>query len=149
MDLDDHAIAAWTATEAGNLLLQVREQGLEGRDLKDAGDLAAHELLMRLLAEHRPGDAVLSEEGKDDKARLQADRVWIVDPLDGTREFSEPPATTGPSTWPSGSAGSWSPVRSPSPASAARGTPASHPSYPPRALTGPGWSSPAPARPPS
>ncbi len=46
---------------------------------------------MRLLAEHRPDDAVLSEEGKDDKARLASDRVWIVDPLDGTREFSEPP----------------------------------------------------------
>jgi 3'(2'), 5'-bisphosphate nucleotidase len=46
---------------------------------------------MSLLAEHRPHDAVLSEEGKDDKARLQASRVWIVDPLDGTREFSEPP----------------------------------------------------------
>ncbi len=91
MDLDDHALAAWTATEAGSLLLQVREQGLEGRELKNAGDLAAHELLMRLLAEHRPGDAVLSEEGKDDKVRLGADRVWIVDPLDGTREFSEPP----------------------------------------------------------
>ncbi len=91
MNDDDHALAAWTATEAGELLLRVREQGLEGRELKDAGDLAAHELLMRLLAEHRPGDAVLSEEGKDDKARLEADRVWIVDPLDGTREFSEPP----------------------------------------------------------
>jgi 3'(2'), 5'-bisphosphate nucleotidase len=89
--VDDHELAAWTATQAGNLLLQVRQQGLEGRALKDAGDLAAHELLMRLLAEHRPGDAVLSEEGKDDKARLGADRVWIVDPLDGTREFSEPP----------------------------------------------------------
>jgi 3'(2'), 5'-bisphosphate nucleotidase len=48
-------------------------------------------VLTRLLAAHRPDDAVLSEEGKDDKARLQADRVWIVDPLDGTREFSEPP----------------------------------------------------------
>jgi 3'(2'), 5'-bisphosphate nucleotidase len=47
--------------------------------------------LMTLLAEHRPDDAVLSEEGKDDKARLEAARVWIVDPLDGTREFSEPP----------------------------------------------------------
>ncbi len=46
---------------------------------------------MALLAEHRPADAVLSEEGRDDKARLGADRVWIVDPLDGTREFSEPP----------------------------------------------------------
>jgi 3'(2'), 5'-bisphosphate nucleotidase len=69
----------------------VREEGLEGRELKDAGDRAAHELLMELLAEHRPGDAVLSEEGKDDKVRLTRDRVWIVDPLDGTREFSEPP----------------------------------------------------------
>jgi 3'(2'), 5'-bisphosphate nucleotidase len=46
---------------------------------------------MDLLATHRPDDAVLSEEGKDDKARLEAKRVWIVDPLDGTREFSEPP----------------------------------------------------------
>jgi 3'(2'), 5'-bisphosphate nucleotidase len=46
---------------------------------------------MTLLARHRPGDAVLSEEGKDDKVRLGRDRVWIVDPLDGTREFSEPP----------------------------------------------------------
>ena len=55
------------------------------------GDRRAHDLLMLLLGEHRPGDAVLSEEGKDDKARLRSDRVWIVDPLDGTREFSEPP----------------------------------------------------------
>ncbi len=90
-DADDHTLAAWAAEAAGSLLLDVRKQGLEGRALKDAGDLAAHELLMRLLGEHRPGDAVLSEEGKDDKARLEADRVWIVDPLDGTREFSEPP----------------------------------------------------------
>ena len=88
---DDHEIAAWLATAAGRLLLQVRESGLTGRDLKDAGDRAAHELLMRLLGEHRPGDAVLSEEGADDKARLTAERVWIIDPLDGTREFSEPP----------------------------------------------------------
>jgi 3'(2'), 5'-bisphosphate nucleotidase len=88
---DDHALAAWAATVAGELLEKVREQGLAGKELKDAGDRAAHELLMRLLAEHRPDDAVLSEEGKDDKARLNAKRVWIVDPLDGTREFSEPP----------------------------------------------------------
>ncbi|HET6652355.1 MAG TPA: 3'(2'),5'-bisphosphate nucleotidase CysQ [Nocardioides sp.] len=88
---DDHLFAAWTATVAGELLTEVRGQGLEGKALKDAGDQAAHELLVALLAEHRPGDAVLSEEGKDDKARLGADRVWIVDPLDGTREFSEPP----------------------------------------------------------
>jgi 3'(2'), 5'-bisphosphate nucleotidase len=88
---DDHAVAAWAATEAGHVLLQVREQGLEGRALKDAGDRSAHELLMRLLAEARPDDVVLSEEGKDDRRRLESDRVWIVDPLDGTREFSEPP----------------------------------------------------------
>jgi 3'(2'), 5'-bisphosphate nucleotidase len=88
---DDHVLAEWLATVAGELLLEVRAEGLEGRELKDAGDQAAHEVLTRLLAAHRPDDAVLSEEGKDDKARLQADRVWIVDPLDGTREFSEPP----------------------------------------------------------
>ena len=88
---DDHALAAWLAQEAGRRLLEVRAEGLEGRELKDAGDLAAHQLLMDLLARHRPDDVVLSEEGKDDKARLRADRVWIVDPLDGTREFSEPP----------------------------------------------------------
>ena len=90
-DADDHQVAAWAATEAGQLLLEVREQGLEGRALKDAGDQAAHELLVRLLAEVRPVDIVLSEEGKDDRRRLESDRVWIVDPLDGTREFSEPP----------------------------------------------------------
>ncbi|MFM6850135.1 MAG: 3'(2'),5'-bisphosphate nucleotidase CysQ [Terrabacter sp.] len=88
---DDHVLATWLAEAAGRRLLEVRTEGLEGRELKDAGDAAAHDLLMALLAEHRPGDAVLSEEGKDDKARLQASRVWIVDPLDGTREFSEPP----------------------------------------------------------
>lgn len=88
---DDHALAAWLATVAGERLLEVRQEGLEGRELKDAGDRAAHDLLMALLAEHRPGDAVLSEEGKDDKVRLSSDRVWIVDPLDGTREFSEVP----------------------------------------------------------
>lgn len=88
---DDHVLAAWLATVAGERLLEVRQEGLEGRELKDAGDRAAHELLMSLLAEHRPDDAVLSEEGKDDKARLASSRVWIVDPLDGTREFSEVP----------------------------------------------------------
>ena len=87
----DSEFARWAAAAAGELLLQVREQGLEGKELKDAGDLAAHEFLMGLIAEHRPGDAVLSEEGKDDKVRLKAPRVWIVDPLDGTREFSERP----------------------------------------------------------
>lgn len=88
---DDHVLAAWLAEAAGGRLLEVRGEGLEGRELKDAGDRAAHELLMALVAEHRPDDAVLSEEGKDDKVRLGSERVWIIDPLDGTREFSEPP----------------------------------------------------------
>jgi 3'(2'), 5'-bisphosphate nucleotidase len=90
-DADDHTMAAWLATVAGEELLRVRASGLVGRELKDAGDLRSHELLMELLAAHRPGDAVLSEEGKDDATRLAASRVWIVDPVDGTREFSEPP----------------------------------------------------------
>jgi 3'(2'), 5'-bisphosphate nucleotidase len=91
---DDHAFAAWAATVAGELLTEVRGQGLEGRELKDAGDQAAHELLMAICAEHRPDDAVMSEESKasiSNAGRLTADRVWIIDPLDGTREFSEPP----------------------------------------------------------
>ena len=91
---DDHVFAAWAATVAGDLLTEVRAQGLEGRALKDAGDQAAHDLLMELCARHRPGDAVMSEESRasiDDTDRLDAARVWIIDPLDGTREFSEPP----------------------------------------------------------
>lgn len=88
---DDHAFAVWAAEQAGARLLQVREEGLEGKALKDAGDAAAQELLASLLAEHRPDDKVLSEEAGDDKSRLEASRVWIIDPLDGTREFSEPP----------------------------------------------------------
>jgi 3'(2'), 5'-bisphosphate nucleotidase len=88
---DDHALAAWLADRAGERLLAVRQEGLTGRELKDAGDRAAQDVLARLLAEYRPDDAVLSEEAADDKARLTARRVWIIDPLDGTREFSEPP----------------------------------------------------------
>jgi 3'(2'), 5'-bisphosphate nucleotidase len=89
--MDDHGFAVFAAEAAGARLLEVREQGLEGKALKDAGDAAAQQLLAALLAEHRPDDAVLSEEASDDKSRLEADRVWIIDPLDGTREFSEPP----------------------------------------------------------
>lgn len=89
--IDDHQAAAELAEAAGRLLLDVRASGLEGRELKDAGDKESHDFLMAELAARFPGDAVLSEEGKDDLARVGHPRTWIVDPLDGTREFSEPP----------------------------------------------------------
>jgi len=87
---DDHALAADLAERAGRLLLDLRAQGGDPGALRNAGDRQSHEFLMEALAKARPEDAVLSEEGIDDKARLTADRVWIVDPLDGTREFGEP-----------------------------------------------------------
>ncbi|TDD77674.1 inositol monophosphatase family protein [Actinomadura rubrisoli] len=107
---DDHALAAELAGAAGRLLLGVRDEVgfADARALKDTGDLRAHEYLMAALVERCPGDAVLSEEGRSsvagkrargadraptrntaDAERLTAGRVWIVDPLDGTREFSE------------------------------------------------------------
>jgi 3'(2'), 5'-bisphosphate nucleotidase len=87
---DDHALAHDLAERAGRLLLDLRAQGGDPAALKDAGDRSSHEFLMAELAKARPEDAVLSEEGIDNKARLTAARVWIVDPLDGTREFGEP-----------------------------------------------------------
>jgi 3'(2'), 5'-bisphosphate nucleotidase len=94
---DDHAIAARLAAEAGAMLVDLRARltgdGVGGKALGAEGDRAAHELLTRRLAELRPDDAVLSEEAASDPARLSAERVWIVDPLDGTREFSEVPRT--------------------------------------------------------
>ncbi|MCV7231430.1 3'(2'),5'-bisphosphate nucleotidase CysQ [Mycobacterium branderi] len=90
--LTDAALAADLAAEAGRLLLAVRDE--VGFDypwrLGDAGDAYANTLLLRRLRAERPGDAVLSEEAYDDLNRLRADRVWIVDPVDGTREFSTP-----------------------------------------------------------
>ena len=87
---DDHALARDLAGEAGQLLLDLRESGFAEPDvLRKAGDRQSHEFLAARLAELRPGDAVLSEEGIDGRERLSADRVWIVDPLDGTREFGE------------------------------------------------------------
>jgi 3'(2'), 5'-bisphosphate nucleotidase len=87
----DHEVAARLATEAGQLLLAVREELADATaaDRKVAGDKRSHDYLMEALARERPDDAVLSEEGVDDPVRLSAQRVWIVDPLDGTREFSE------------------------------------------------------------
>jgi 3'(2'), 5'-bisphosphate nucleotidase len=87
--MNDHDVAAQLAGEAGALLLGVRASGTD--DLKGEGDRQSNELLLARLAELRPDDAVLSEESVDDKRRVEVDRVWIIDPLDGTREFSEPP----------------------------------------------------------
>ncbi|HEX4830741.1 MAG TPA: 3'(2'),5'-bisphosphate nucleotidase CysQ [Trebonia sp.] len=91
MASDDHALARELAEEAGQLLLGLREQafaaGTGPDELRKAGDRQSHELIAERLAARRPADALLSEEGVDDKARLSADRAWIVDPLDGTREF--------------------------------------------------------------
>lgn len=90
--MSDHELAAELATRAGKLLLEVRDELADApaAERKDAGDKRSHEFLASALGRLRPGDAVLSEEGVDDPARLTAERVWIVDPLDGTREFSEP-----------------------------------------------------------
>lgn len=90
---DDGRLAAAITSAAGRALLELRQRfdGTDSRALKDAGDRLGHALITATLKAYRPGDAVLSEEGADDLARVDADRVWIVDPLDGTREFSEPP----------------------------------------------------------
>lgn len=89
--MNDHTLAATLATEAGRLLLEVRTEFADAtaQERKAAGDQRSHDFLMEQLAAARPDDAVLSEEGADDPVRLRSDRVWIVDPLDGTREFSE------------------------------------------------------------
>lgn len=93
--MNDHELAARLATRAGDLLLDVRADFADASadERKAAGDKQSHDFLMAELAALRPGDSVLSEEAtadqRADPARLSAERVWIVDPLDGTREFSE------------------------------------------------------------
>ena len=90
---NDHVLARDLAAAAGERLLELRAPGGEPGLLRQAGDRLSHEFLTARLAACRPGDAVLSEEAADDPARLAASRVWIVDPLDGTREFGEPGRT--------------------------------------------------------
>jgi 3'(2'), 5'-bisphosphate nucleotidase len=90
----DAGLAARLAEAAGALLLDVRQAGRadeeSAADLGRRGDQASNSFLLGQLAAERPGDAVLSEEAEDDRIRLQASRVWIIDPLDGTREFALP-----------------------------------------------------------
>lgn len=87
----DARLAARLAQHAGQVLLELqRSSGLEGKELGKRGDTDSNEWLLRQLAEARPDDAVLSEESADSPARLSAERVWIIDPLDGTREYGMP-----------------------------------------------------------
>lgn len=89
-DVTDEELAAELAREAGELLMELRRSGgLDPFALGAAGDKAANALILEGLRRWRPDDAVLTEESPDDKVRLDRSRVWIIDPLDGTREFSE------------------------------------------------------------
>ena len=89
----DSALATRLATEAGRLLVELRAdlfgKGTPSWVVKNAGDELGHRYIVDQLGQVRPDDAVLSEEGYEDPRRFDGDRVWIVDPLDGTREFGE------------------------------------------------------------
>jgi len=88
--LSDLDLAEHLARTAGQILLQVRESGLiSGKTLGKAGDQVANQFLIHALAAQRPDDGLLSEESRDTRERLAHDRVWIIDPVDGTREYGE------------------------------------------------------------
>ena len=88
--MTDAELAAHLAQIAGDILLNVRECAVfEGKALGKAGDATANEFLCHALRDARPDDGLLSEEEKDSTARLAQSRVWIVDPVDGTREYGE------------------------------------------------------------
>lgn len=88
--MTDAELAAALATAAGRILLMVRDSGLiEGKALGKAGDQTANQFLIHAIAQHRPDDGLLSEESKDTDERLSKSRVWIIDPVDGTREYGE------------------------------------------------------------
>ncbi|MEI8299797.1 MAG: 3'(2'),5'-bisphosphate nucleotidase CysQ [Pseudomonadota bacterium] len=89
-DLTDEELASLIAETAGEVLLALRDSKLfDGKALGNIGDRTANTFIMSALQFHRPKDAILSEEEKDSPARLSSSRVWIVDPLDGTREYGE------------------------------------------------------------
>ena len=90
MSMTDTQLAAHLAKAAGEILLQVRDSGMfAGKALGAAGDETANQFLVHALRAQRPDDGLLSEESKDTKGRLGKSRVWIVDPVDGTREYGE------------------------------------------------------------
>jgi 3'(2'), 5'-bisphosphate nucleotidase len=87
---DDHQLAMHIANDAGRLLMALKASAvLSNGALGDAADAVAQQFIDRAIRLHRPSDAILSEEAPPDERRLQQRRVWIVDPLDGTREYSE------------------------------------------------------------
>ncbi|AWB82332.1 3'(2'),5'-bisphosphate nucleotidase CysQ [Corynebacterium yudongzhengii] len=91
----DSRLTDLLAQGTGEILKGVRGVGLlRGRDLGEAGDDLAQNWIARVLAQHRPDDGFLSEEAADNPERLSKDRVWIIDPLDGTKEFA-----TGRQDW--------------------------------------------------
>lgn len=85
--MSDARLAAAIAEEAGQLLVAIQREG--GANAGARGDAEANRLILDWLRDARPDDAILSEESADDLSRLGARRVWIIDPLDGTREFGE------------------------------------------------------------
>jgi 3'(2'), 5'-bisphosphate nucleotidase len=91
----DQQLASRVATEAGTMLVELRDElvaeGIHYWDLKDEGDVAGHRYIMSALTSARPDDVILSEEAADNRRRLNAERVWIIDPIDGTNEFAEHP----------------------------------------------------------
>lgn len=88
--MTDAELAAHLAEVAGRILIQVRDSGMfGGKSLGKAGDQTANQFLCHALREQRPDDGLLSEEEKDNAERLSKGRVWIVDPVDGTREYGE------------------------------------------------------------
>ena len=92
VDPSDHLLAAELATAAGRILVDLRQRldlGEAPGSVKDAGDAASHAWLSGQLTQRRPNDALLSEEGEENPERVEAERLWIIDPLDGTREFGE------------------------------------------------------------
>jgi 3'(2'), 5'-bisphosphate nucleotidase len=90
MSMTDAELAAHLAETAGRLLLEVRASGvLSAKALGKAGDQTANQFLIHAIREHRPDDGLLSEEEKDNFERLAHSRVWIIDPVDGTREYGE------------------------------------------------------------
>ena len=88
--MTDAELAAALAEAAGRILIEVRDSGLvEGKALGKAGDQTANQFLVHALRQQRPEDGLLSEESKDTDERLSKERVWIIDPVDGTREYGE------------------------------------------------------------